>query len=199
MLGIIYRQIRREFLLYALLLSYGSLYAQQKSKAKESCKIYQVILDKTYSESVEQGVPKKAFYISRVMLDGLLKDYDYKQVTEDTKERLFQNKLYQDSVWKRFLIKIDTSDIPPAGSFDISCLSSKRKFRTVYFSTSKVINHENTMFLFSPVIFSKDSTKAICTVEFNAFSTDSGSGSMFFFEKKKGRWKLVYKLTLYLV
>ncbi len=151
-------------------------------------------------------------------IDSYFKEYDFKGQRGgisfwDSTHR----KLRQDPEWRQFFDDIDTTNM-----FTIRLskrLLRKHTDRRLIFYTFKrtffnVLRaylrrnnpwyvrtyqyHSSGPLLFSPVIFSKDHTKAVCYTMSYKGKASGGSGKVYFLEKKEGKWHLIKGVLLWI-
>ena len=83
------------------------------------------------------------------------------------------NRAWNNKEWISFVKNIDTSSISDYPIYRKTAIKEKRK-----------------ELIFAPIFFSKDGTKALAFAKLNSYSSQTGSGMAWFFERDNNAWKL---------
>ena len=105
-------------------------------------------------------------------------------------------------VWKKFLSNVDVNNIPNqklTKSFDnnkkIRFVSEVKDFYQQRANSSPKRKYKNAYgtFIFSPVVFSEDGNKAVCTLHIFQ-GPEAASTTVFFLEKDKDDWNIYTRI-----
>jgi len=158
---------------------------------------------KVYSEILLSWSDGKGyeFIVNKLTNDKMIRQFNFKNPKEHLIDTISDRVIYNDD-WKHFLDDVNPSQIRnhdlsnnfKGGSFRVH-LSEKNKGNT-FPSTVNYERYNGTIF-FSPILFSEDHKKAICTIE-NYVSPENAGGTIVFLQKEGGKWVIVDHITLFI-